>query len=132
MDTAAAVAGIPIGRRSCLPTRSVPPSAASRASFGLSAISARPRSAFDLDSRFRCSHRDHRRIGKPAGNFLGAAFIVLTPLVLDLSVVGLGLDDVIDHGTVTNVLHIIFGAIIILLLIKEPDGLASLPADSSG
>ena len=43
-----------------------------------------------------------------AGNF-GAAFIVLTPIALDLAVLGLRLDNVIDHGTVTNLLHIIFG-----------------------
>jgi branched-chain amino acid transport system permease protein len=61
-----------------------------------------------------------------AGNFLGAAFIVLTPIALDLAVLGLGLYGRIDHGTVTNALRVIFGAIIILLLIKEPDGLASL------
>ena len=51
---------------------------------------------------------------------------MLTPIALDLAVLGLRLDTLIDHGTVTNTLRIIFGAIIILLLIKEPDGLASL------
>ena len=51
---------------------------------------------------------------------------MLTPIALDLAVMGLRLDTLIDHGTVTNTLRIIFGAIIILLLIKEPDGLTSL------
>ena len=60
------------------------------------------------------------------GNFLGAAFIVLTPILLDILVPSLGLSDYIDQGALANVLPILFGSMIILLLIKEPDGLASL------
>ena len=51
---------------------------------------------------------------------------MLTPIALDVTVLDLGLDGALDHGTVTNVLRMLFGALIILLLIKEPDGLASL------
>jgi branched-chain amino acid transport system permease protein len=128
MDTAAAVAGIPVGRRKLL-------------AYGISSffcgiagalwafcyLGTADAHAFDLDKSFEVLFIVI--IGGSAsllGNFLGAAFIVLTPILLDLAVLGLGLDGRIDHGTVTNVLHIIFGAIIILLLIKEPDGLASL------
>ncbi|MCB8876927.1 branched-chain amino acid ABC transporter permease [Acidisoma silvae] len=60
------------------------------------------------------------------GNFVGAAFIVLTPIVLDILVPVLGLDTYIDQGSIANIEPIIFGALIIFLLIKEPDGLASL------
>jgi branched-chain amino acid transport system permease protein len=128
METAAAVAGIPIGRRKLL-------------AYGVSSffcgiagalwafcyLGTTDAHAFDLDKSFQVLFIVI--IGGSAslaGNFLGAAFIVLTPIALDLAVLGLRLDNVIDHGTVTNLLHIIFGVIIILLLIKEPDGLASL------
>jgi branched-chain amino acid transport system permease protein len=128
MDTAAAVAGIPIARRKLL-------------AYGVSSfvcgiagalwafcyLGTADAHAFDLDKSFQVLFIVI--IGGSAsllGNFLGAAFIVLTPIALDLLVSSLGLDGVVDHGTVSNVLRIIFGAIIILLLIKEPDGLASL------
>jgi branched-chain amino acid transport system permease protein len=128
MDTAAAVAGIPIGRRKLL-------------AYGVSSffcgvagalwafcyLGTADAHAFDLDKSFEVLFIVI--IGGSAslaGNFLGAAFIVLTPIALDLAVLGLGLDGRIDHGTVTNTLRVIFGAMIILLLIKEPDGLASL------
>ncbi len=128
MDTAAAVAGIPVGRRKLL-------------AYGISSffcgiagalwafcyLGTADAHAFDLDKSFQVLFIVI--IGGSAsllGNFLGAAFIVLTPIALDILVQALGLDGIVDHGTVSNVLRIIFGAIIILLLIKEPDGLASL------
>jgi branched-chain amino acid transport system permease protein len=128
MDTAAAVAGIPVGRRKLL-------------AYGISSffcgiagalwafcyLGTADAHAFDLDKSFQVLFIVI--IGGSAsllGNFLGAAFIVLTPIALDILVQDLGLDTIVDHGTVSNVLRIIFGAIIILLLIKEPDGLASL------
>jgi branched-chain amino acid transport system permease protein len=128
METAAAVAGIPIARRKLL-------------AYGVSSffcgiagalwafcyLGTTDAHAFDLDKSFQVLFIVI--IGGSAslaGNFLGAAFIVLTPIALDLAVLGLRLDSTLDHGTVTNILHIIFGVIIILLLIKEPDGLASL------
>lgn len=60
------------------------------------------------------------------GNFLGAAFIVLTPILLDRVVLAADLSFLGDQGALTNLQRIIFGAIIILLLIKEPDGLSAL------
>ena len=128
METAAAVAGIPIGQRKLL-------------AYGVSSffcgiagalwafcyLGTADAHAFDLDKSFEVLFIVI--IGGSAslaGNFLGAAFIVLTPIALDLAVLAAGLDKYIDHGTVANALRVIFGAIIILLLIKEPDGLASL------
>ncbi|MGV3549404.1 branched-chain amino acid ABC transporter permease [Rhizobium sp.] len=61
-----------------------------------------------------------------AGNFLGAAFIVLTPILLDRLSLVLDLSVLGDQGALANIQRIIFGAIIIVLLIKEPDGLTSL------
>ena len=89
--------------------------------------------AFDLDKSFQVLFIGDRRQVRRASqsNFLGAA-VVLTPIALDLAVLGLRLDNVIDYGTVTNLLHIIFGVVIILLLIKEPDGLASLIGELAG
>jgi branched-chain amino acid transport system permease protein len=60
------------------------------------------------------------------GNFLGAAFIVLTPIVLEIVVPTIGLGDWIGEGAIANIQPVIFGVIIIFLLIREPDGLASL------
>jgi branched-chain amino acid transport system permease protein len=60
------------------------------------------------------------------GNFLGAAFIVLTPIVLEVIVPAIGLGDFIGEGAIANIQPVIFGVIIIFLLIREPDGLASL------
>jgi branched-chain amino acid transport system permease protein len=60
------------------------------------------------------------------GNFLGAAFIVLTPILLDRLSLVVDLSILGDQGALANVQRIIFGAIIIILLIKEPDGLSSL------
>lgn len=60
------------------------------------------------------------------GNFLGAAFIVLTPILLSrLSQIS-DLSFVADQGALANVQRILFGAIIILVLIREPDGLTRL------
>ncbi|MER9020610.1 branched-chain amino acid ABC transporter permease [Mesorhizobium sp. M0898] len=60
------------------------------------------------------------------GNFLGAAFIVLTPILLDRLSLVIDLSFLGDQGALANLQHIIFGTIIIVLLVKEPDGLSSL------
>ncbi|MBO9134627.1 branched-chain amino acid ABC transporter permease [Rhizobium sp. B230/85] len=60
------------------------------------------------------------------GNFLGAAFIVLTPILLDRVVLAAHLSFIGDQGALTNLQRIVFGVIIIVLLIKEPDGLTAL------
>jgi branched-chain amino acid transport system permease protein len=128
MDTAAAVAGIPIARRKLLAYGvSSFFCGVAGALWALCYLGTADAHAFDLDKSFEALFIVI--IGGSAslaGNFLGAAFIVLTPILLDLAVLAAGLDKYIDHGTVTNGLRVIFGAIIILLLIKEPDGFASL------
>lgn len=64
-------------------------------------------------------------MGSILGNFLGAAFIVLFPLLLSnlAALLPVGL---IDAGQLENVQKMIFGALIIAFLIREPDGLARL------
>ncbi|MCB5189773.1 branched-chain amino acid ABC transporter permease [Methylobacillus arboreus] len=64
-------------------------------------------------------------MGSILGNFLGAAFIVLLPILLsNLSATFLA--GVVDPGQLENLQKIIFGALIIFFLIKEPAGLARL------
>ncbi|PYB70281.1 branched-chain amino acid ABC transporter permease [Rhizobium wuzhouense] len=59
------------------------------------------------------------------GNFLGAAFIVLTPILLDNLVLASDIAYLGDQGAITNLQRVIFGVIIIFILIKEPDGLSA-------
>lgn len=64
-------------------------------------------------------------LGSIAGNFLGAAFIVLFPVLLS-QIAGGAMAGFIDEGNLENLQKIIFGALIIFFLIKEPEGLARL------
>ncbi|KIQ58917.1 MULTISPECIES: branched-chain amino acid ABC transporter permease [Pseudomonas] len=64
-------------------------------------------------------------LGSLLGNFLGAAFIVLFPILLS-NLAALLPGGLIDAGQVENLQKMIFGALIILFLIKEPEGLARL------
>jgi branched-chain amino acid transport system permease protein len=127
-DTAAAVAGVPIIRRKLL-------------AYGVSSfvcgiagvlwafafLGTADAHAFNLNKSFQILFIVI--IGGSAslfGNFIGAAFIVLTPIVLDIVVPAVGLGDYVDQGIISNLLEVVFGSMIILLLIREPDGLASL------
>jgi branched-chain amino acid transport system permease protein len=128
MNTAAAVIGTPVARRQLL-------------AYGISSFYCGIAGAlwafaylgtadgytFNLDKSFQVLFIV--LIGGSAsilGNFLGAAFIILTPILLDVITLALGLTDSVDQGALANIQHIIFGALIIILLIKEPDGLTSL------
>jgi ABC-type branched-chain amino acid transport system, permease component len=64
-------------------------------------------------------------LGSVLGNFLGAAFIVLFPILL-ANVFGLLPTGLIDSGQLENIQKMLFGALIIAFLIKEPEGLARL------
>ncbi|MCB5184314.1 branched-chain amino acid ABC transporter permease [Methylobacillus gramineus] len=64
-------------------------------------------------------------MGSILGNFLGAAFIVLLPILLS-NLSANFLAGVVDPGQLENLQKIIFGALIIFFLIKEPNGLARL------
>jgi branched-chain amino acid transport system permease protein len=64
-------------------------------------------------------------LGSVLGSFLGAAFMVLFPILLS-NVASAGLPGVIDASNQQNLEKIIFGALIVFVLIKEPEGLARL------
>ena len=61
------------------------------------------------------------------GAFLGAALIVVFPLLLSRLGAAL-LGDAFDSGTLDMSQHVLLGALIILFLIAEPDGLSALLA----
>lgn len=127
MDTAARVIGIPIGRTKLL--------AFALSSFVLGIAGALWAFAylgtvepdgFNLNLSFQILFIIIiGGMGSIGGNFLGAAFIVLLPILLSnaggaLAHVGIGEDQLQD------IQKIVFGSLIILFLIKEPDGLARL------
>jgi len=63
-------------------------------------------------------------LGSILGSFLGAAFIVLMPIFLNIAPTALGLE--ISVEMVSHMEFMIFGALIIFFLIVEPLGLARL------
>jgi branched-chain amino acid transport system permease protein len=128
MDKAAAVVGIPVRRHKLL-------------AYGISSfftgiagalyvfayLGTGDAHSFDLDKSFEVLFIV--LIGGSAslfGNFLGAAFIVLTPILLTRLTEVLSVAAVFDNGVLVNVERVLFGVIIIVLLIREPEGLAHL------
>jgi branched-chain amino acid transport system permease protein len=61
-------------------------------------------------------------LGSIMGSFLGAAFIVLLPVVLNMLAHALG----ISTAVASHLELMVFGALIIFFLIVEPHGLARL------
>jgi branched-chain amino acid transport system permease protein len=66
-------------------------------------------------------------LGSVAGPFLGAAFVVLFPIALD-RIGAAVLGGSVDPGLLQNVEKMIFGALVVLLLVKQPAGMARLLA----
>lgn len=64
-------------------------------------------------------------LGRLAGSYFGAAFIVLFPLLLG-QVFRLISGDAVDGAVLENIQKMVFGGLIIWFLIKEPEGLARL------
>ena len=63
-------------------------------------------------------------LGSIMGNFFGAAFIVVTPIVLDNLPYWFGIP--IDTALASHLTYMIFGSLIVFFLIVEPHGLARL------
>ena len=127
MDTAAAVLGIPILRTKLL--------AFAISSFYVGVAGALWAFAylgtvephgFDLNRSFQVLFIIIiGGLGSISGSFLGAAFMVLLPIGLD-NLAMLFLSSSIDSGHLENLQKILFGGLLIVLLIKEPEGLARL------
>jgi branched-chain amino acid transport system permease protein len=64
-------------------------------------------------------------LGSVWGTFLGAAFIVLFPILIDLAA-SAAVGGSVDPGLLQNLEKILFGALVIVLLAKQPAGLARL------
>jgi branched-chain amino acid transport system permease protein len=128
MDTAAGVIGIRVARRKLLSYGiSSFVLGIAGALWGFAYLGTADAHAFSLDKSFQVLFIV--LIGGTAtifGNFLGAAFIVLTPILLDRVALYSDLSFLADQGALANIQHILFGVIIIVLLIKEPDGLSAL------
>ncbi|CAB3648757.1 hypothetical protein LMG24238_00984 [Paraburkholderia sediminicola] len=127
MDTAARVIGIPTGRTKLL--------AFALSSFVIGIAGALWAFAylgtvephgFDLNLSFQVLFIIIiGGMGSIGGNFLGAAFIVLLPILLS-NAAGALASIGIEAGQLQNLQKILFGTLIIVFLIKEPDGLARL------
>jgi branched-chain amino acid transport system permease protein len=63
-------------------------------------------------------------MGSILGSYLGAAFIVALPILLNQIPEGLGVP--LSTAMATNVEFMIFGSLIVLFLVLEPHGLARL------
>jgi branched-chain amino acid transport system permease protein len=127
MDTAAAVIGIPVAANKLI--------AFAVSSFYcgiagalwafayLGTVDAR---SFNLDRSFQVMFVIIiGGMGSIAGNFVGAAFILLLPIFID-HIAGSLFGNVIEAGQLENLQKVLFGALIIYLLIKEPAGLTAL------
>jgi branched-chain amino acid transport system permease protein len=130
MDVAAAVVGIPIMKTKLL-------------AFGISSFycgvagalyafcylgTVEPE-AFTLDLSFRVLFMIIiGGVGSILGSFLGAAFITLFPIFLNVASgwISHGFGIEISHAVVSNLEVIIFGGLIIFFLIVEPNGLARM------
>ncbi|NSX09600.1 branched-chain amino acid ABC transporter permease [Pseudomonas lini] len=127
MDTAAAVIGIPVVRYKHL--------AFAVSSFYLGIAGAlwafaylgtASASSFDINRSFQILFIIIiGGMGSIAGNFVGAAFVSLLPILLSHAGQAL-FGGSVDAGQLQNLQKIIFGALIILFLIKEPEGLIRL------
>jgi branched-chain amino acid transport system permease protein len=67
-------------------------------------------------------------LGSVMGSFFGAAFIVFLPIILDqlLPALGGAIGLPIDTATVSHIVFMIVGSLIVFFLIVEPHGLARL------
>jgi branched-chain amino acid transport system permease protein len=127
MDTAAAVIGIPILRTklSAFAVSSFICGVAG-ALWAFTYLGTVEPHGFDLDRSFQVLFIIIiGGLGSIEGAFLGAAFIVLLPILMD-NLTTRFLAGIVDPGHLENVQKVLFGGLIIFFLIKEPQGLARL------
>jgi branched-chain amino acid transport system permease protein len=127
MDTAASVIGIPVASgklKAFFVSSLVIGIAGALWAFAyLGTVDAR---SFNLDRSFEVMFIIILGgMGSIIGNYLGAAFMILLPILLDHVVSG-SFGGAIDAGQLENFQKALFGGLIIWFLIKEPNGLAAL------
>lgn len=127
MDTAAAVAGIPIAFNKlasfAISSFVIGIAGALWAFAYLGTVDAR---SFDLDRSFTVLFIIIiGGMGSIWGAFIGSAFVILVPILIS-NLSANFLSGAIDAGQSENLQKILFGALIVYFLIKEPNGLAAL------
>lgn len=127
MDTAAAVAGIPIAFNKlasfAISSFVIGIAGALWAFAYLGTVDAR---SFDLDRSFTVLFIIIiGGMGSIWGAFIGSAFVILVPILIS-NLSANFLAGAIDAGQSENLQKILFGALIVYFLIKEPNGLAAL------
>jgi branched-chain amino acid transport system permease protein len=126
MDTAAAIIGVPVARTKLLAF------AVSSFILGIAGalwvfayLGTADAHSFDIDRSFQILFMIIiGGLGSVMGSFVGAAFILLFPIFLDRVAVGI-FGGTVDTGLLQNLHDIVFGALIIYLLTREPRGLAA-------
>jgi branched-chain amino acid transport system permease protein len=127
MDTAAAVVGIPILRTKLLAFAvSSFYCGVAGALWAFAYLGTVEPHGFDLERSFQALFIIIiGGLGTIEGAFLGAAFIVLLPILIDrLAAAAFGA--AVDPGTLQNLEKVLFGGLIVLLLVRQPEGLARL------
>jgi branched-chain amino acid transport system permease protein len=127
MDTAAAVAGIPIAFNKlasfAISSFVIGIAGALWAFAYLGTVDAR---SFDLDRSFTVLFIIIiGGMGSIAGAFIGSAFVILMPILIS-NISATFFAGAIDAGQSENLQKILFGSLIVYFLIKEPNGLAAL------
>lgn len=127
MDTAAAVVGIPVDRYKRLAFAvSAFYLGVAGALWAFAYLGTASAGSFDINRSFQILFIIIiGGMGSIAGSFYGAAFISLLPILLNHLGVW-ALDGRIDPGQLQNLQKILFGVLIIVFLVKEPEGLARL------
>lgn len=124
MDTAAAVIGVPIARTK-LTAFFVSSFICGIAGvlWAFSYVGSIDAGGFNLDKSFQLFFVIIiGGLGSVFGSYIGAAFIIFMPIVLEILVKLLALDGLINQSFLSNMQKVIFGMVIIYLLIRQPEG----------
>ncbi|WP_420965325.1 branched-chain amino acid ABC transporter permease [Bradyrhizobium sp. B120] len=127
MDTAASVIGIPVtaGKLKAFFVSSLVIGIAG-ALWGFAYLGTVDARSFNLDRSFEVMFAIIiGGMGSISGGYLGAAFMIFLPILLD-HVGGRLFAGAVDAGQLENFQKALFGALIVWFLIKEPRGLAAL------
>ena len=124
MDTAAAVIGVPVVRaKLCVFFVSSFICGIAGILWAFAYLGAIDATGFSLDKSFQLLFIIIiGGLGSIYGSYIGSAFIILTPILLNILTKNTGLDQIIDQAFLSNMQKVLFGALIIFLLIRQPEG----------